>query len=257
MPRLVVRNLSCGHDRRVVLEDIGFTLESGELLCVLGPNGAGKSTLFRTLLGLLPALRGEVLLDGVPLARLNERERARLVAYVPQSTHPAFAFSVLDMVLMGRTCRLPAFGRPGPGDRAAALEALEIMGMAALAHRPFTECSGGERQLVLCARALAQGSPVLVMDEPAAGLDFGNALRMTAHLRGLADRGHLLLLSTHNPETALRCADRVLLLHEGRMAGFGKPEALLDEDMVFRLYGVRARRLSVDGGRGAVHVFVP
>ena len=257
MTALSVRNLACGYPRHRVLSGLSFDLHAGEMLCVLGPNGSGKSTLFRTLLGLLPALSGEILLDGQPLATLDARERARRVAYVPQSTNPTFAFSVLDTVLMGRACHLPRFAAPGPADRAAALRALELLGLSALADRAFTECSGGERQLALCARALAQGSSLLILDEPTASLDFGNALRMMAHLRGLAARGYALLLSTHDPEMVLRCAHKALLLHQGGMAGFGEPAALLDADMVFRLYGVRTQRLTLNCRCGEAHVFMP
>src|SRR5204862_6942607 len=169
---LDVRNVGVRFGERRRATDVTITIAHGGTLAGLGGNGAGKTTLFRTLLGLLPPQAGEVHVGGDALDTLAPNERARRLAYVPQQHVPSFGFTVEEIVLMGRASHLSAFARPGTADRAAATDALVRLGIAALAHRPITELSGGERQLVLVARALAQQAPVLILDEPTASLDF-------------------------------------------------------------------------------------
>src|SRR5215471_11593840 len=157
--RLVAHDLAIGYRRHLVARDIALTLSSGEVLCLLGPNGAGKTTLFRTLLGLQPALGGAVLIDGMRLAELPPAEIARRLAYVPQAHVTEFSFSVLDVVLMGRTARLKPFASPGAHDERIAREKLDGLGIRDLASHDYTRISGGQRQLALIARALAQEAP--------------------------------------------------------------------------------------------------
>jgi iron complex transport system ATP-binding protein len=250
-PVLDVRGLAFGFRGRRVGEGIGFTLSAGETLAVLGGNGAGKTTLFRTILGLLPALAGDVDLDGVPLALLGSAERAKRIAYVPQQHAPAYAFTVTEAVLMGRASHLSAFARPGPRDRAAAREALATLRIDALAGRPVTQISGGERQLVMIARALAQEAPVLVLDEPTSSLDFGNRLRVLRELDRLRARGMTILFSTHEPDQALAHADRALLLAGGRALALDAVERALTPENIERLYGTPVRLTRVGARRYA------
>src|SRR5687767_5670504 len=168
---LEARSLAFGFPGRTIGRDVGFGLGEGEVMCVLGPNGGGKTTLFRTLLGLLPPHGGEILLDGKPLSSHTRAEVARRIGYVPQGHAGYFAYSVKEMVLMGRTAHLGAFATPGRRDHEVADRALEALGIAPLANKPVTEVSGGERQLAIVARALAQEPALLVMDEPTASLD--------------------------------------------------------------------------------------
>jgi ABC-type branched-subunit amino acid transport system ATPase component len=163
---IAARGLAFGYPRRVVGRDLDLALEAGEVLCVLGPNGAGKTTLFRTLLGLLPALEGRVLIDGEDLAAMPREAVARAVAYVPQSSAMAFDFTLEEIVVMGRSAHLGPFAAPGRRDLEIAHAALDRLGIAALADRPFGEVSGGERQLALIARALATEARAIVMDDP-------------------------------------------------------------------------------------------
>jgi iron complex transport system ATP-binding protein len=236
--KLDLSKLSFGYGTGTVGEDVTLSLAEGEVLALLGPNGAGKTTLFKTVLGLLPLKAGEITLDGKPLSGWSRRERARRIAYVPQAHAALFPFTVFDVVLMGRAAHLAPFAMPGAADRAAAEEALSSLGMAHLAERPYTEISGGERQMVLIARALAQSPSILVMDEPTSSLDYGNQMRLLAHIRRLSQRGLSIILSTHNPDHAFLVADRVALLHEARLIALGAPAEVLTPETMKRLYGI-------------------
>ena len=251
---LDVSNLAFGFGTRRVGEDVTFDLARGETLAVLGGNGAGKTTLFRTLLGLLPPQRGTVAVGGAALSALAPVERARRLAYVPQQHVPAFGFSVIEAVLMGRAARLSTFARPGAADRSAAHDALARLGISALAARPVTELSGGERQLVLVARALAQEAPVLILDEPTASLDFGNRARVLAEIDRLRGGGLTIVFSTHEPDHALAHADRALLLADGRPLALDVVDRALTAENVERLYRVPVTTVDVGGSR---RVFLP
>ena len=171
------RALTIGYSDHVVGRGLDVALATGEVLALLGPNGGGKTTLLKTLLGILAPKAGEVHLNGQSLRMLPARERARAVAYVPQTHVATFAFTVETVVLMGRTAHGSLFSRPSLKDREIAAAALDRFGIAHLAQRPYTMISGGERQLALLARALAQEPQFVVLDEPTASLDFGNRAR--------------------------------------------------------------------------------
>jgi len=248
---LAVEDLAFGFRARRVGTGVTFALARGETLAVLGGNGAGKTTLLRTLLGLLPPLAGRIDVDDVPIASLAAAERARKLAYVPQQHAPAYAFSVMDAVLMGRASHVGTFARPGHADHAAAGDALAALGIDTLASRPVTELSGGERQLVMIARALAQQAPILVLDEPTASLDFGNRARVLRELDRLRARGMTILFSTHEPDHAFAHADRALLLADGRPLALDAVARALTAANIERLYGTRVRLLPVDERRFA------
>jgi iron complex transport system ATP-binding protein len=250
-PMLDVRDLAFGFGARRVGAEVTFALAAGETLAVLGGNGAGKTTLFRTLLGLLPPQRGSVLLEGEPLAQLAPAVRARRLAYVPQQSAPAFAFTVLESVVMGCAARLGTFGRPARDDYANAQRALATLGIESLAPRRVTEISGGERQLVMIARSLAQHARVLVLDEPTASLDFGNRVRVLGEIDRLRADGMTILFSTHEPDQALAHADRALLLAGGRMIALDTVERALTAENIERLYGTPVCLVSFDGHRYA------
>lgn len=221
-----------------VLQGISFTAESGDFLSVLGANGAGKSTLFRCLLGGLTDYTGAIELDGRDVRTLSRRETAEHIAYIPQIHRPTFGYSVLDTTLMGLTRQLSPFRSPTPEMEKQAMDALEQMGVTQLAERNFATLSGGEQQLVLIARALCQRSDILVMDEPTSSLDYGNQLRVLERVRLLAQQGYTVLLSTHNPEHALRFATHVLALHGGTVAACGPVEEMLTEELLHTLYRI-------------------
>jgi iron complex transport system ATP-binding protein len=245
---LEVRDLAFGFPGRTVGRDVSFSLGAGEVMCVLGPNGGGKTTLFRTLLGLLEKHSGSIVLENAPLESLSRGELARRVGYVPQGHAGYFAYSVREFVLMGRTAHLGAFAAPGPADRAIAERALASLEIAHLADRPVTQVSGGERQLALVARALAQQPQLLVMDEPTASLDFGNQVRVLQRISALAGSGISILFSSHAPDHAFLAARRVLLLGEGRALEMGAPQEVIRTDTLERLYGVAVKVLPLPGG---------
>ena len=234
--QLEARDLAIGYRGHLVGRDIALALRPGEILCLLGPNGAGKTTLFRTLLGLQPALGGSVLIDGMPLAGLAPAEIARRLAYVPQAHVTEFSFTVLDVVLMGRTARLKAFATPGPADERIARDKLATLGIAELAAHDYTRISGGQRQLALIARALAQGAPILVLDEPTASLDFGNQALVLARIRDLATHGFGIVLSTHDPDHALMVATRVAVIADGGLRAIGPPAEVVTAETLSAIY---------------------
>ena len=250
---LEARNLAFGFPGRTVGREVSFSLAAGEVVCVLGPNGGGKTTLFRTLLGLLAPHGGSISLDGHALETLSRKEIARRVGYVPQGQAGGFAYTVLEVVLMGRTAHLGAFAAPGERDRRVALGALETLGIGHLAARPVTEVSGGERQLALIARSLAQEPRLLVMDEPTASLDFGNQVRVLQSVSSLADAGISILFASHDPDHAFLAAHRALLLAEGRAIALGAPAEVIRPDTLERLYQVKVSVVPV----GAGHTCLP
>ena len=237
-PALEARGLACGYGGRAVLSDVSFTLDAGEVLVLLGPNGVGKTTLFKTVLGLLDPLAGEVRIQGRDLREWSENELARQLAYIPQMHESAFAFTVEQVVLMGRTPYVSGFSSPGAQDEEVACEAMERMGISDLAQRDYTELSGGERQMVLIARALAQQPRVLVMDEPCASLDLGNQSLLLTQVARLAREGMAVIMTTHDPNHAFALDGRVLCLGEGGLAAAGRASEVLTSDLMRRMYGV-------------------
>jgi iron complex transport system ATP-binding protein len=234
--RLAAQDLSIGYRGHLVGTGISVALEPGEVLCLLGPNGAGKTTLFRTLLGLQRALGGAVLLGDRPVARMRPIEIARAMAYVPQAHVTEFSYTVLDVVLMGRTARLKPFASPGALDEKIAREKLASLGIGELAEHDYTRVSGGQRQLALIARALAQEAAILVMDEPTASLDFGNQTLVLGRIRQLAREGYGIVLSTHDPDHALLVASRVAIIADGGLRAVGMPQDVVTAETLSAIY---------------------
>ncbi|MFQ6540211.1 ABC transporter ATP-binding protein [Aphanothece stagnina] len=247
---IAAEGLSIGHGAQVVGRDVALTVAPGEIVCLLGPNGCGKTTLFRTLLGLIPPLAGRVLLEGRDLRNLKRAEIARHLAYVPQAHVPPFPYQVDEVVLMGRTARMGPLAAPSAQDRAAALAALARLGIGDLAGADYSRLSGGQRQMVMIARALAQEAPVLVMDEPTASLDFGNQARVLARIADLAQAGgHAVVLSTHDPDQAFALQARVVLMHAGGILAEGPPDQVLTGARLSLVYGVPVQVERTASGR--------
>lgn len=234
---LEARDISFSYDDHPVLNKVSVGLPRGGLVSLLGPNGCGKTTLLKVLLGIYPFRGGEVRLDNRPLHDLSRKALAREMAYVPQLHRAAFAYQVLDVVLMGRLPHKSFLAPFSRRDRELALAALERLGIAHLRERTYTCISGGERQLVLIARALCQGAHTFILDEPVTGLDYGNQIRLLEQLSRLASEGYTFVKSTHFPDHALWISSHVVLLKHGRVIAEGKPEEVINKDTLFHLYG--------------------
>jgi len=236
--RVEVKGLGFSYGALPVLHDVDFSAAAGETVAVLGPNGVGKSTLFGCLLGHLKPAAGAVMLSGRDVRTLSGAHLAGEIAYIPQSAPQTFNYTVLDTALMGVTRELGLFSAPKPEHAARAMAALESLGIAHLAQRGVGRISGGERQLALLARAIVQDAKVLVMDEPTANLDYGNSFRVMQRIERLGAAGYTVIFSTHEPNQAFRWASRVLALSGGGVLADGRPEEVLTEALLSRLYGV-------------------
>ena len=235
---LEVKDLCCGYDDVEVIKDISFTVETGEVLCLLGPNGVGKTTLFRAMLGFLKPSNGEILLDGVDISLLDRKTYAKAVGYVPQAHTPPFPYSVLDVVIMGRSPHIGNYSSPKEKDYRIAEECLQKMGIAHLKNRTYTEISGGERQLTLIARALAQEPNILIMDEPTSNLDYGNQIKVLQYIKGIAKGGMAVIMTTHSPNHAFLCATKVAALGNGSHLKVGTREEIITPNNLKALYGI-------------------
>jgi iron complex transport system ATP-binding protein len=242
-----------GGAARLVLSRVSLAVGRGELVGILGPNGSGKTTLLKLLGGSLSPTSGTVSLDDRPLSEWPRREVARRVAFVPQETHAAFDFTVLDIVLMGRFPHLGAFALEGPEDLAISRRALEATGTAEFETRPFATLSGGEKQRVVIASALAQSPELLMLDEPTASLDVGHQLEVQALLRRLNRDGVTMVLSTHDLNLAAALCHRLVLLREGQVLSAGPTNEVLTPAAIRTLYGVDA---DVEHHRRAGHLTI-
>jgi len=224
--------------RRRVLDGANLAFSGGEIVSLLGSNGAGKTTLLRIMLGLIAPDEGSVKLDGAPIANLRRRELARRIAYVPQGHNAPFPYLVREVVALGRFPAQGFFGRTVSADAKAVGAILANLRIAHLADRTYTHLSGGERQLVMIARALAQDASLLVMDEPLSGLDYGHQIELLRSLRDLAAQGFGILMTTHHPDQALMVSTRIATLVDGRIDADGAPRDVITPETIRRLYGV-------------------
>jgi len=237
---LEAETLDFAFGHRGVLREVSLSLHAGELVALLGANGAGKSTLLRLLAGFLTPDAGLVRVMGEPLSNLSRRQIAHRLAYVPQQFGVDPAFSVREMVAMGRWAHLGRLSALAAADEKAIDDAIALADLGELADRRFDTLSGGERQRVLFARALAQGSPVLLLDEPTASLDLLHAHQLMTHVRSNARAGLAILVAVHDITLAARFADRVLVLSGGHVIASGPPREVLTSELFARAFGVDA-----------------
>lgn len=228
-------------DAQDILQGISLAVTSGELVAIVGPNGAGKSTLLQVMAGVLAASQGQVTLDGQPLAQLSRKAVARHIALLPQQTRIDFGFAVHEVVGMGRYPHRGRLQLPSPDDALAVQRAMSATETLPLAERLITEVSGGERQLVLFAQALAQEPRFLLLDEPTANLDIAHQCQVMALLQRLADEGIGVVAVIHDLGLALRCFRRLILLHQGRLVADGPPAAVLNGETINQVFRVQAR----------------
>ena len=222
---------------RPVFWDVSFSVATGEVLFLLGPNGAGKSTLLKCLTGLLKPQKGQISVKGQPLNEYTPRERAQLIGYVPQNQASTFPYTIEDVIIMGRTPHIDAFAAPKETDRAAAWKAMETTGIAHLAGRNCQNVSGGEWQLTLIARALAQQPHLLLLDEPTSHLDPGNQARVLTIIKNLACDGYAVVVASHFPDHAFLLATRAAVIKDGRFMAYGPPMEVITSRLLTETYG--------------------
>lgn len=254
---LEVKDISFCYSERKILEDISFSASSGNMLAILGRNGSGKTTLLRLLLGFLKPDKGQILIDSRNIDEMTNRERASVIAYIPQSSQLVYSHSVLDTVLMGRAPALSLFDKPGKKDIEKAREALRTLRISHLETRSVNAISGGERQLVLIARALSQEARILLLDEPTSSLDYSNQLLVMETAEELRRKGYTIIFSTHSPEQALMNATDVMIISLHHISFLGKPIELIDGRILESLYQRKLCIREIDTGENQRIICVP
>ncbi len=250
---LQAQNISFAYGKKTILKNIDFSIEQGDVIALLGPNGSGKSTLMKVLLGLYKA-QGEIRLEGKKLSAYSKKEMAQKIAYVPQMHKIPFAYTVLEVVMMGRLAHTTMFSNYTANDYTIAMQSLEKVGMHACEKQPYAILSGGQQQLVLIARALAQEAKILFMDEPVNGLDYGNQIKLLRLVKSLAKEGYTFLKTTHYPDHALYATNRVAMMQHGEMIGCDKTTSLLTAQTIQMLYGIE---VVLEKTKQGVHFCVP
>lgn len=246
---LCVNHISFSYGKNQVLKDISFSVEKGEFWAVIGPNGVGKSTLFRCILGLLQPAMGSITIDDRDINTMSRKALAQRIAYIPQIHRPVFGYSVRDTVLMGTTRYLSSFEQPKAAQIEKAESVLRMLELQDLAEKNYATLSGGQQQLVLIARALAQDAEILVMDEPTSALDYGNQMKILALLRTLAQRGYSVVVSTHNPQHALDFSEKVLALAPDKSSVMGRAEEVINEELMAQLYNMQVHLVAAGSGK--------
>jgi iron complex transport system ATP-binding protein len=244
--QLQIDNIAFNYGKKTIFSGLNIEVSRGEILCVLGANGCGKTTLLRCINGALKLKAGQISLDDVDIASLGVLELARKIGIVFQEHNAPFPFSVLEVVCMGRAPHLSFFGSPSHRDTEIALNALELVGMSHLKDKPYTQISGGERQLVLIARTLAQEPAVILLDEPTSHLDFKNQALVLQMIDRLSKTGLITIMSTHLPNHAFLFSSKVALMSDGKMLAFGSSGDVMTEDNLYLTYGIDVKILTVN-----------
>lgn len=239
-PIINIENLHFAYSKNKILDGINFYINRGEVVSLLGPNGCGKSTLIKLMLKLIHASSGEIWLNKKNIRKSTHKEIASHVAYIPQYHNVPFNYSVLEMVMMGRVSKLGFFGMPSKIDYDIAHEAMRKIGIENLANKAFGQLSGGQKQMVLLARAFTQEVDTFIMDEPVSGLDYGNQIRLLETISTLSDQGYTFLKTTHYPDHALMVSSRVVVMNNGKIISNGNPKDVINPDMISNVYGVEA-----------------
>ncbi|MDD5358669.1 MAG: ABC transporter ATP-binding protein [Sulfurovaceae bacterium] len=237
---ITIKNLHFAYSKKKILNGIDFNINRGEVVSLLGPNGCGKSTLIRLMLKLMNTDSGDILLNQKDIRNYSHKEIASHVAYIPQYHSVPFNYSVLEMVMMGRVSKLGLFAMPSKKDYDIAHESMRKIGIENLANQAFGQLSGGQKQMVLLARAFTQEVDTFIMDEPVSGLDYGNQIRLLETISKLSDQGYTFLKTTHYPDHALMVSSRVVVMNGGKIIANGNPKDVINPDMINSVYGVEA-----------------
>ncbi len=249
MARIEVDHASFSYDGRTdIFEDISFAVEKGKVFCILGPNGTGKSTLLRCLCNLYRLRDGRIRVDGHDISTMRQAALAKKIGFIPQVHTPTFPYTVLEVVLMGRTPHLNMIATPSEKDYRIAGEAIRTMGIEYIRDKPYTELSGGQMQMVLMARVLAQEPEVLLLDEPTSHLDIANQAHTIEMVRALAKRGMSLVMTSHYPDHAFVSADTVGIMKGGRFIEMGRPDDVVTGPNLKNAYGIDIRIVQVGEG---------
>lgn len=254
---LKIENLACGYGTYKVLDSVNFSADTGDIICILGPNGSGKSTLIKTIIGLEKPMGGRVFIDGQDIETWPARKRAKFISYIPQSFSANFQYRCLDIVLMGRTPYLGFASSPSKKDEEIALKAMETLKITHLKDKIYSQLSGGERQLVKIAQAITQEAKIIIMDEPANNLDFGNQITLFNHLVDCKNMGLTIIMVTHSPEHAFLYANKVLLVRDGGVEEIEEPNRNLDEEDLKSIYQVDLSLVEVGWKGGLVKMCIP
>lgn len=239
--KLEIKDVTCGYKKKNIINNISLDIKSGEIVCLLGPNGVGKTTFFKSILGFLELISGEILLDGKKINYHKRQEVALAMAYVPQAHGVAFGFKVIDVVVMGRISHMGKFGYPKKADFEIAEKVLEDLEISYLKDCKYTEISGGERQLVLIARALTQQPEILIMDEPTSNLDYGNQIRVLREIKKLSSKGLGVLMTSHFPDHAFLCCTKICLLQKNNVFIVGNVDDVITEENLKNTYGIKVK----------------
>ncbi|MCM3273734.1 ABC transporter ATP-binding protein [Paenibacillus elgii] len=239
--KLEVRNVSFSYKQKQVFSNVSFSLNEGEILSILGPNGSGKSTLLNCIARLLKGEQGDIFLDGKSTYDYTMNEFAKNIGYVPQNHTPAYAFTVKEFVVMGRSPYISAFSMPSDKDYKIALEAIEMIGIGHLLTKPYTELSGGERQLVTIARAIAQQSKIILLDEPTSQLDYGNQIRTIEIIKKLSHKGYGIIMTTHTPDHAILLNDKIGIMDKSGQFEWGDAAYILNEEKLKKIYNINLK----------------
>lgn len=248
---LELRDIYCGYNKeKPVVKNVTFSLQDGDVCALLGPNGVGKTTMFKTILNLIPPLAGQVCIDGEDISKWSARKRSRYLAYVAQAHVPQFPYLVRDIAMMGRLGQTSAMGQPGRRDYEVVEQALEDVGIRHLRDQVYTEISGGERQLLMIARALCQEPKILVMDEPTANLDYGNMVTVMRCIRKLSKKGLCIIFTTHMPDQAFMTGAKTAMLFRNDPFVFGPGEQVITKDNLYKAYHTDIEILSMIDSEG-------
>ncbi len=234
--------------KEYLLKDINFFAKKGTITTILGPNGSGKSTLFKCIVGVWKVSKGDILVNEIRINDLSFKKKARFFSVVPQEHTPTFPYSVFDFVLMGRAAHVGIFSFPEKKDRELVLDSIKTMEILHLKDKPYTQISGGERQLVLIARSLAQQTPVMLLDEPTSQLDFGNQIKILSKIKEIAVKNHIsVILTLHDPNLASIFSDKIIVIQNGKIIKKGDPNDIITKDIIEDLYKIPATTIPFNG----------